>query len=224
MALILNIETSSETCSICLSENGQIVKYIESTEKNGHSTFITPFIDVIIEFVKSENKKLDAVAFSEGPGSYTGLRIGLSAAKAVCFAYDIPLICIPTLKIVTAAAIKKFKPKKENTFFCPLIDARRMDVYDAVYDVNFNEIYPVINRTIEANSYNNILNNNVILFFGSGSSKLKPFVYHENAIFLDVKLSSKYMIELSNSFYFDNQFSNLHFTTPNYIKNFQVIN
>ena len=159
MATLLNIETSTSVCSVALTHEGQVIFRRENYEGPSHASCLGGF-------------KLDAVAVSCGPGSYTGLRIGVSMAKGLCFGLGIPLIGINTLEIMTCHVM--FREKyPENTLFCPMIDARRMEVYSAIYDLSLNPVKPVSADIIEADTYENFLREQSVLFFGNGAAKCR---------------------------------------------------
>ena len=170
MATILNIETSTNVCSVALSKDGAIEFHKESFEGPSHAKNLGVFVKEALDFVKNKNFNLDCVAVSCGPGSYTGLRIGVSEAKGLCFGLDIPLIAVNTLQVLTSSVIfgGNFA---EDALFCPMIDARRMEVYSAIYDLALNPVKPVSADIIDENSYKDILDKSVVYFFGDGAAK-----------------------------------------------------
>ena len=156
MATLLNIETSTSVCSVALTHEGQVIFRRENYEGPSHASCLGGYVKEAIDMAKHYGFKLDAVAVSCGPGSYTGLRIGVSMAKGLCFGLGIPLIGINTLEIMTCHVM--FREKyPENTLFCPMIDARRMEVYSAIYDLSLNPVKPVSADIIEADTYENFL-------------------------------------------------------------------
>jgi len=220
MALILNIETATETCSVALSENGKLIALKEDTIGQQHAKLLT----VLIEQLFSENdiqiEKLKAVAISMGPGSYTGLRIGVSAAKGIAYAADIPLIAVNTLQAL-AFGISKNGNYESDTWFCPMIDARRMEVYIAFYDVNNMQIRDISAEIIDENSFSEILRERKIVFHGNGSAKCRQSIKSQNALFIDnVHCSAAQMVELSYTAFQNNQFVDVAYFEPFYLKDF----
>jgi len=188
MALILNIETSTEVCSVSLTESGNQIVLKESNEGFNHSKSLTVFIE---ELFKENNLKinaLEAVAVSKGPGSYTGLRIGVSVAKGLCYGLNIPLISVCSLEsmaVHTASNIEKYVSDRNSLpfLFCPMIDARRMEVYTALYNSTGEEIRPVSAEIIDENFLSEFFDTNQILIFGNGAEKCKNKINHRNALF-----------------------------------------
>lgn len=174
MANILLIETATTVCSVGLSINGEVKHYRESFDQNSHAERITVFIEEIMHSSALAFSDLDAVAVSRGPGSYTGLRIGVSTAKGICYALSIPLLAVDTLKGMAAAAMLKLpKPVNSNLLLCPMIDARRMEVYSALYNTDLHLITPVEALIIDQNSFADDLETSEVLFFGDGAAKCK---------------------------------------------------
>jgi len=219
MALILNIETATPICSVALSQDNKLIAIRESKEKNSHSAKLNTFIQEMMEEAKVTYKDLDAVAVSMGPGSYTGLRIGVSAAKGFCYAMDIPLIGIPTLMSMANGARSLVK---EDLLFCPMIDARRMEVYCALFDQNLKEIQKTDAVIIEEDTFNEYLTDRKIAFFGDGADKCKEILsHHPNAVFLDdYQISSEYMISLALERYKNREFDDTAYFEPFYLKDF----
>ena len=184
MPTILNIETSTNVCSVALSEDDDCLFSKSNADGMNHAALLSVFIAEALEVMKGSGKKLDAVAVSSGPGSYTGLRIGVSTAKGLCYGYGIPLIAVSTLEVLTVQALDLVEDK-EDTLFCPMIDARRMEVYAAFYNGK-----GVIQREISADiitsdSYAEILAVQPVYFFGNGADKCITILTHPNARFLD---------------------------------------
>ena len=180
MAYILCIETATQVCSIALCKNGSVVAKKESDAPNAHSRVVAIFIQDILRESGIGIEKLDAVAVSKGPGSYTGLRIGVSAAKGLSYGRDIPLISVPTLRSLTAGAIAA---GDSTDLYCPMIDAKRMEVYTAIFDKTGQEIAPTTARIIESDSFAEYLKDNRMLFFGDGAAKCRQVLTHPNAFF-----------------------------------------
>jgi tRNA threonylcarbamoyladenosine biosynthesis protein TsaB len=223
LSLILNIETATEVCSVALSRDGKLLSLRESKSGFTHSENITVFIDEVIKEAGLTLHALDAIAVSKGPGSYTGLRIGVSTAKGLCFALDKPLLAIPTLKALASGLISQTSNLKLETsdFFCSMLDARRMEVYCAVYDSELNEVEPTSAKIIEKNSFEKILESSKVYFFGSGAMKCKTILTHPNAIFIeDVFASALSMISISEKLFEEKKFENAAYFEPFYLKDF----
>ncbi len=220
MALILNIETSTEVCSVCLAKDGEVIAVKESFEGKTHAKLLTVFIEELLKENNLKVKNMDAIAVSMGPGSYTGLRIGVSTAKGLAYAANLPLIAISTLQSIALGVSLKnnFKP---NAWVCPMIDARRMEVYTSFFNTDNKSESKISADIIDENSYINILNERQVVFCGNGSAKCKENITHENALFLDdVKCSSSYMTTLSEEAYLESDFVDLAYFEPFYLKNF----
>jgi len=224
MALILNIETATSICSVSLSKNGSTLITRESNEQNSHSSLITIFIEEVIAESVIKLEELDAVAISKGPGSYTGLRIGVSTAKGLCYALDKPLISIGTLQSMADGMAKNSEVQKldKDILLCPMIDARRMEVYAALYDISNKEIREVKAEIIDENSFSDYLKNSKVVFFGDGAAKCKETLsHHGNAIFYDdIFPSSLNMADLAEQKFREKQFEDLAYFEPFYLKDF----
>jgi tRNA threonylcarbamoyladenosine biosynthesis protein TsaB len=218
MATILNIETSTEVCSVAISKDGNHLFKKEILEGLNHSEFLTVLIEEILAENSYKLNQLDAVAVSKGPGSYTGLRIGVSVAKGLCYGLNIPLIAVNSLEILGMyAALKSDK----DMLFCPMIDARRMEVYTALYNSNGKEIKPVSAEIIEENFLLEYLTKNKILFYGNGAKKCKSKITHVNALFEGPnKTSAQFMQNLTAIKYNEKQFENVAYFEPLYLKDF----
>jgi tRNA threonylcarbamoyladenosine biosynthesis protein TsaB len=218
--LILHIETSTETCSVALSRGTECIAVRENHEGRNHATLLTPFIEEVLKEKNMTVKDLNAVSISSGPGSYTGLRIGLSTAKGLCYGADIPLIAVPTLHAMTSGFIRQQRIAKP-ALFCPMIDARRMEVYTAIFDNTGNQIEAVSAEIITENSFLQKLEENTVYFFGNGASKCSKTVKHPNAIFMDdFKLSAGYMIQDAVNACNEKKFENVAYFEPFYLKDF----
>ncbi len=220
MTLILNIETATPICSVALSQDDDLLAIRESNEKNSHSARLNIFIQEIMDEVKVSYKELDAVAVSMGPGSYTGLRIGVSAAKGFCYALDIPLIGIPTLMSMSNGAREMIKA--DNTLLCPMIDARRMEVYCALFDSKLKEIQKTDAVIIEENTFSDSLSKSKIAFFGDGADKCKDVLSNNSNAFFpdDFQISSAYMIPLTLTKFNNKEFDDTAYFEPFYLKDF----
>ena len=218
MSKILNIETSTTVCSVSISENGTCKCFRENFNGNNHSELIGVFVQEVLAEAGLKPQDLDAVALSIGPGSYTGLRIGTSFAKGLCYGTDIPLITIPTLKIIAQNAKEKYNIE-DDALLCPMIDARRMEVYCCVYDSKLNEVHATEPQIIDENSFADILKDKKVYFFGNGAAKCKQYITSENAIFLDeVYPLATSMIALSEEAFAKNDFADVAYFEPFYLK------
>jgi tRNA threonylcarbamoyladenosine biosynthesis protein TsaB len=187
MSLILLIETATTSCSVALADKDNIIALQEIDQRNIHAEVITVFIEQLFKETDRKFTDLDAVAVSCGPGSYTGLRIGISTAKGLCFSLDKPLIAVDTLAAMAHGIINKETLSIDtNALVCPMIDARRMEVYTALFDDAGNEIKPVSADIIDENSFAQVLSNGPVIFFGDGAGKCKAALQHNrNAVFVD---------------------------------------
>ncbi|MDR0660638.1 MAG: tRNA (adenosine(37)-N6)-threonylcarbamoyltransferase complex dimerization subunit type 1 TsaB [Prevotellaceae bacterium] len=217
MPLILNIETGTEICSVALAKDGQLLALAESDKGMEHGKLLSPFIDKVLKEQGTTTNNLDAVAVSEGPGSYTGLRIGVATAKGICYGADKPLIAVNSLQSLAMLAIEQ---NIAVDLLCPMIDARRMEVYTAFFDLNGNLTGKVSAQIIEENSYSELLENKRIAFFGNGAEKCKPLIQSANAIFLDIKHSARGMMLLANKKLKINDFVDTAYFEPFYLKDF----
>ena len=217
MALFLLIETATKSCSVSLSSENKIIACKEEVnEQYSHAEKLTVFITELFKTQDFTIKDLDAVAVSKGPGSYTGLRISVSTAKGFCYALDIPLISVSTLKAMAFGMAQKEK----SDLYCPMIDARRMEVYNAFYNSTNKEIRGIQADIIEACSYQKELDKKV-LFFGDGAEKCKQMIQHPNARFIDgIFPSSKDMLEIANEKFAEKDFEDIAYFEPFYLKDF----
>lgn len=219
MPLILNIETSSPICSVCLSRDESIIDFREDRTGNSHAKILTVFID---ELFKSNNisfSELDAVAVSAGPGSYTGLRIGTSVAKGLCYALSKPLISVPTL-FALAVGIQK-KASTTGAYYMPAMDARRMDAYVAVYNSELNEVYPTSCVTLNEEFENSLKLFDKIFVGGNAAEKCKSVIGSPNFIYTeDVNCDARSMVSISNKKYLKSEFENTAYFEPFYLKEF----
>lgn len=225
MAAILVIETSTEVCSVALTIDGTPVDLIESKEGQNHARLVTVYADRLLSRNKINAEDLVAVAVSKGPGSYTGLRIGVSTAKGICFALHIPLIAIGTLEAMTRHVIQNRKgyniSEDRPTLFCPMIDARRMEVFSMLYDENGSVMQPISAMIVDENFLSDELVKNQIVFFGNGSEKCTQVLKSPNALFVPhVEASAKYMCDLAWQLYINNQFEDVAYFEPFYLKDF----
>jgi len=219
LTFILNIETATKNCSVSVAKDGKTVALKElNTEGYSHAEKLHEFIkDVVLE-AGIELLDLKAIAVSKGPGSYTGLRIGVSAAKGLCFALDIPLISVSTLQSLAQSISVK------TGYIIPLLDARRMEVYSSVYNEKYENCKEVLAEIITENSFEAYLEKDKVYFLGDGAEKCKEFIQHPNAVFMDDKFpSAKEMCMLSYVKYKKNDIEDVAYFEPFYLKDFVVI-
>jgi tRNA threonylcarbamoyladenosine biosynthesis protein TsaB len=221
MSLILLIETATSVCSVALAENGKVVAVKEENERNVHASKLTLFIQEVFLTAGKEVKELDAVAVSKGPGSYTGLRIGVSTAKGLCYALDIPLIGVDTLHAM-AMGFKKTSDLPLNALLCPMIDARRMEVYQALYSSDVKEIKPVEAKIITDESYRDTLKTEAVVFFGDGAEKCRSILSESPNAYVrtDFVNSAKYLVEPAYSKFIERLFEDVAYFEPFYLKDF----
>lgn len=224
MPLILNIETATGACSVNLAQDGNLIASKESNEERSHSEQLTVFIRDMFTGEGIKATDLDAVSVSKGPGSYTGLRIGVSVAKGICFAADIPLLSVSTLRALAKGILEHPDIKSldmNDTLLCPMIDARRMEVYSALYDQKNKLKREIVAEIIMENSYNDILLEKVVVFFGNGSDKCKNILNKNNALFIsDIYPSSEDMIMISEEAFKEKKFEDIAYFEPFYLKDF----
>jgi tRNA threonylcarbamoyladenosine biosynthesis protein TsaB len=224
MAIILGIETATTICSVALVKDGKLLAVRESEGSKEHSAALTGYIADVLAEAGLTFQELDAVAVSMGPGSYTGLRIGVSSAKGLCYALDKPLIAIDTLKSLAWSALQKCSKEKlniENTVFSPMLDARRMEVYTAIFDASLNVIKPVNALVVTENAFDEIADKNIICF-GEGAAKCKPLLEAKSSIsFLDtITLSGESICMLAEGEFRKGNFADVAYCEPFYLKDF----
>lgn len=222
MALILNIETATTACSVSLAKDGQLLHFIEYDNGYSHAENLHPFIQQLLKESNTHVNALKAIAVSKGPGSYTGLRIGVSAAKGLAYAMNVPLISVDTLQTMSVAAREKLT---DVSFFCPMIDARRMEVYTSVYDKNLVAQQKIEALIINETSIEQFKKYQNICFFGNGYLKAKDILSQiPGSSFLEsVQPSAKNMIELSFNKYVSKDFENVNYFEPFYLKDFLIL-
>lgn len=223
MPVILNIETSGATCSAALSQNGELIEQRIESAPMKHAELLAPFIEDLLSVAARKEIKLDGVAVSNGPGSYTGLRIGLSIAKGLCYGLeDIPLILLSSLEILAVKTMFLNKPWEGTELFLPMIDARRMEVYAAVYDFRLNILQTPQPVIIGPDSFSEFSDRKLLLC-GSGAEKTKPILTHENKVWVDSSEAiASDMIALSERAFRNRQFADLAYSVPEYIKSFRT--
>lgn len=225
MAHILCIETSTTVCSVALTSDGKVIAARQENEGNSHANRLTVLIENLFSdsTVSLEMSDIDAVAVSSGPGSYTGLRIGVSAAKGICFALGKPLIAIPSLAVLAWPVVQKkdSRETKEDSWYCPMIDARRMEVYAAMFDDGMQQQKETSADIIDEKSYRDILNQRKVFFFGNGAAKCRKALAHPNAVFPeDEGPLARNMAILAHDAWNQKQFEDVAYFEPFYLKDF----
>jgi tRNA threonylcarbamoyladenosine biosynthesis protein TsaB len=215
VSYILNIDTAVVSASLCLSKDDEVLKLKINPSQKDHASWIHVAIKEMMEEAGISLQELDAIAVSSGPGSYTGLRVSMATAKGLCYALQKPLITVGTLKMMAVAAMDT-----TTELLCPMIDARRMEVFTAVYDHSLSEILTPVNIILENDSFKELLQTNSILFFGNGSEKFKSLTRDTNAYFKNVEANAKHMTGLSFSQFQKHEFADLAYSEPYYGKAF----
>ena len=234
MSCILHIETSTNICSVAVSEDAQVIFEQENRDGQNHATLLAPFVDEALSFAESHAIPLDAVAVSSGPGSYTGLRIGVSTAKGVAYGRNVPLIEVPTLKLMCVPVLLHHDEIEDDALLCPMIDARRMEVYAALYnralkpqrgDAATPEQYRGVQpEIVTEETYKEILDQHIVYFFGDGAAKCKEVIRHPNARFIDnIVPLAKNMAPLAEMAHVRGQFVDTAYFEPFYLKEFQAV-
>ena len=225
MSLILGIETATKMCSVVISRDGVLLALKETGGEYSHSENLNHFVELACNEAKIKLNELDAIAISKGPGSYTGLRIGVSSAKGLCYGLEKPLIAVDTLKALALSVINSH-PLVEDlggvTLFCPMIDARRMEVYTALYNSSLEMIEPISAKVMDESSFVKVLEEHKVVFFGDGAEKCKTLLSgHKNAVFIDnVEPSAKYINQLALEKLNKQQFEDIAYFEPYYLKEF----
>jgi len=217
--ILLFLETATEVCSVALSKGEEIVASVCLDKGNSHTEHLFPFIEEVLEKGKCKISELNGVVLSIGPGSYTGLRIGASAAKGICYALNIPLIGVSTLQSIVFGA-KSQQSNEQKVLFCPMIDARRMEVFTALFDANGEAITEVESKIVDETAFLSELNSNIICFCGNGMQKCKPFLQHQNARFVDVNLNAVNMLTPALHKFRNKQFEDVAYFEPFYLKEY----
>jgi tRNA threonylcarbamoyladenosine biosynthesis protein TsaB len=225
MALILNIDTALDAGYISLADSGRVLAYAINEAPKDHAAWIQTAIGKLIREAGRRVADLDAIGVSIGPGSYTGLRIGLSTAKGLCFALNIPLITVNTLEIMAFATVHEIKTNDpslltQNFLICPMIDARRMEVFAAVYNQELDEIYEPHSRILDPLSFEELLGRQKILFLGNGSIKFQHICQNANAMFKNLGLNPFALSALTYKNFIGNNFATLAYAEPLYLKEF----
>lgn len=216
--MILNIDTATEVCSVAIAREGRLVAMKENGEGLNHSTLLGVYVDAVLREARLAMTDLDAVAVSMGPGSYTGLRIGVSLAKGLCFGAGKPLIAVGTLDALAHAAIERVGLE---ALYCPMIDARRMEVYAAVFDRRERKVRDIEAVIVDEHSFSDLLADGPICFFGNGSDKVRGVLTHPNARFVSgVSTSAVNMMALAEQMFAAHDFVDVAYFEPFYLKDF----
>ncbi|MDB4655242.1 tRNA (adenosine(37)-N6)-threonylcarbamoyltransferase complex dimerization subunit type 1 TsaB [Flavobacteriales bacterium] len=223
MAIILHIESATLTCSVSVAQDGKLLSLKESHDQSyAHSEKLVVYIDEALKEAGLKPSDLDAICVTKGPGSYTGLRIGVSAAKGLCYGLEIPLLSVGSLESMAYWAKVNFEKEVADTgILCPMIDARRMEVYTQLFDSELNPLNEVAAEIIDEQNFSAELENSRVIFFGDGAMKCSETIKHRNAIFLnDFKTSSQGMIQLAETKLGRNQTEDVAYFEPYYLKDF----
>ncbi|HRI21726.1 MAG TPA: tRNA (adenosine(37)-N6)-threonylcarbamoyltransferase complex dimerization subunit type 1 TsaB [Panacibacter sp.] len=242
MPLLLNIDTATGNAGVCISRNDEMLAMENSTDQKNHAAFIHPAITTLMQVTGFSLHDIDAVAVTAGPGSYTGLRVGIATAKGLCYVLKKPLILVNTLEVMALASIEERRQIPDNGFgtssadnlmhagntlylsdnflFCPMIDARRMEVFTAVYNYNLEAVVLPAAMILDENSFKEQLNAHTIIFSGNGSSKFKNIQQHTNAVFTDVRHHAGNLAKLASKAFAKKEFADIAYSGPFYLKEF----
>lgn len=221
MSCILHIETSTDVCSVAVSLDGACIFEEEDHSGPNHSVQSGVFIDHALTYIDQHLHTLDAVAVSCGPGSYTGLRIGVSTAKGICYGRDAKLIAISTLELLCVPVLLGEKVKEEDALLCPMIDARRMEVYAQLFDRSLKEVRPIQADIVDAETYKAFLDERPVYFFGNGAAKCMDTINHPNAHLIEgIEPLARWMFPLAERRFFQEKFEDVAYFVPFYLKDF----
>ena len=220
MSCILHIETSTEVCSVAISQDGASIFSKEDFNGPSHATILGVYVDEALSYADSHGIPVDAVAVSCGPGSYTGLRIGVSMSKGICYGRNIPLIGLPTLEVMSVPVLLH-EELPDDALLCPMIDARRMEVYAAIYDRALKPVRQIGADIIDENSYREFLDQHPVYFFGNGAAKCKEKLTHPNAHFIEnIHPLAKWMFPLAEKAVAKEDYKDVAYFEPFYLKEF----
>ncbi len=217
MSLILNIDTATEQASVSLALAGKLLLEKTNQQQMDHAAWIHTAIEELLKESGQQVTGIKAIAVMAGPGSYTGLRVGMATAKGLCYALGIPLVTLNTLRVMGFSASKNASP---GVLLCPMLDARRMEVFTALYDSGLKELMPPCAMILEPESFSSWLSVNHIIFFGNGSNKAKALLTQENAVFKDIFYNAEDISLLSHRSFIQADFNDLAYTVPVYLKDF----
>ena len=220
MACILHIETSTDVCSVAVSQDGVCVFEREDHSGPNHAVQLGVFVDEALSFVDMRLMTLDAVAVSQGPGSYTGLRIGTSMAKGVCYGRDLKLVAVPTLELLCVPVLLRMEIEAD-ALLCPMIDARRMEVYAALYDRSLKQVREIRADVVDGDTYRDYLDQRPVYLFGNGAAKCMEAIAHPNARLIEgIEPLARWMFPLAERRCFDERFEDVAYFVPYYLKDF----
>lgn len=221
MANILHIETSTRICSVAVSQDGLCVFHREDFDGPNHGVVLGVYIDEALSYADSRGLLLDAVAVSQGPGSYTGLRIGVSMAKGVCYARGLKLISVPTLELLCVPVLLRHDDLSDDSLLCPMLDARRMEVYAQLFDRRLQTVRPIQADIVDQDTYAEWLKAHPVYFFGNGAAKCRETIQHPQAHFIEsIEPLAKYMLPLADKRYLEGKFEDVAYFEPFYLKDF----
>jgi tRNA threonylcarbamoyladenosine biosynthesis protein TsaB len=220
MACILHIETSTQVCSVAVSEDSHVIFQLEDHSGPNHAERLGSMVDEALSFTDNHAIPFDAVAVSCGPGSYTGLRIGVSMAKGICYGRNLKLIAVPTLELMCVPVLLR-EMVEENALLCPMIDARRMEVYAGIYDRALKEVRPVGADVVDAETYKQWLDERPVYFFGNGAAKCMETINHPNAHLIEgIEPLAKWMQPLAERRLLNEQTEDVAYFEPFYLKDY----
>ena len=224
MAVILNIETSTDVCSVALTSEGQVLDHRENYEGQTHATLLSQYVKEMLDYARSREMKIDAIAVSIGPGSYTGLRIGLSEAKGLAFGLDVPLIGVNTLQLLTVTTMFNHFIDDDNPLYVPMIDARRMEVYTAAYAPSLEAVLEPQAMILDEQSFGHLLDQGyTLVLMGNGSDKARQVLTRDGVRFVEgIKPVAVDMLALAEKAYREQAFIDVAYSTPLYLKEFQA--
>ncbi len=223
MACILHIETSTAVCSVAVSEDSHCIYHEEDHSGPNHAERLGSMVDEALSFTDSHAIPFDAVAVSCGPGSYTGLRIGVSMAKGLCYGRDLKLIAVPTLELLAVPVLLR-EGLEDDALLCPMLDARRMEVYAAIYDRSLHEVRPVGADVVAADTYKEWLDAHPVYFFGNGAKKCMDIIHHPNAHYIDgIEPLARWMQPLAERRLLDGKTEDVAYFVPFYLKDFVAL-
>ena len=221
MSYILNIETSTDVCSVAISDSGQVIFNKEDHSGPNHAVKLGVYVDEALDFLDSHGLPLEAVAVSCGPGSYTGLRIGVSMAKGICYGRGVKLIAVPTLELMAVPVLLGEHPEDEDALIVPMLDARRMEVYAEVFDRALKVVRPIQADIVDADTYKEYLDQHHVYFFGNGAAKCMETINHPNAHLVEgIEPLAKNMAPLAEKRFVEGKFEDVAYFVPFYLKDF----
>ena len=221
MSCILNIDTSTNVCSVAVSQDGACIFDKEDHSGPNHAERLGTFVDEALSFIDNHAIPLDAVAVSCGPGSYTGLRIGVSMAKGICYGRDVKLLAVPTLELLCVPVLLREMVTDDDALLCPMLDARRMEVYAQLFTRSLREVRPIQADVVDADTYREYLDKHPVYFFSNGAMKCKEVIDHPNAHFIEgIEALAKNMLPLAERRMAREEFEDVAYFVPFYLKDF----